>query len=179
MVELIASSNPIALSADQGRVLTAKRCQGLTEVPSELEWFANIDTRALGARVRMRCRTSVALPGSVAGGRGPLSIAAPAKWIMFDLLNAEIQLNSTCAALADTASLVRAHGAYAAARTKLVLAPSEIARVELFRRGILCSTKTSSSSCLCIFVGSKVESHGSPSTARRCSLLRRSRAPLG
>ena len=46
MAELIASSKLIELSADQGRALTAARFQGLSEVPSELEWFANIDNKS-------------------------------------------------------------------------------------------------------------------------------------
>ncbi len=46
MAELVPSTNLIELATDQGRALTAARFQGLAEVPSELEWFANIDNKS-------------------------------------------------------------------------------------------------------------------------------------
>ena len=46
------------------RSLTAARFQGLADVPSELEWFANIDTRAPAGLTRTLCRTSCGSPGS-------------------------------------------------------------------------------------------------------------------
>jgi len=46
MAELVASTDLTGLTADQGRALTAARFQGLAEVPSELEWFANIDNKS-------------------------------------------------------------------------------------------------------------------------------------
>ena len=34
------------VKVDGARILTAVRFQGLAEVPSELEWFANIDNKS-------------------------------------------------------------------------------------------------------------------------------------
>jgi len=76
-------------------------------------------------------------------GSGPLPIAAPAKigpW--FNLFHAVIQIKDSSPYRRVSASLVRAHDASTASRTKPVLAPSKIARVEIFRRGTLSSTET-------------------------------------
>ena len=42
MTELIALSEPVEFTTDPGQALIATRFQGLAEVSSELEWFANI-----------------------------------------------------------------------------------------------------------------------------------------
>ena len=46
MNELVALSEPVELTTDLGRALTAARFKRLAEVPSELEWFANIDNKS-------------------------------------------------------------------------------------------------------------------------------------
>lgn len=76
-------------------------------------------------------------------GRGSLPIAAPAKMgPCLSVFDAVIQLKDSSRYRRDSASLVRAHDAYTTSRTKPVLAPSEITRVEIFRRGTLCGTET-------------------------------------
>ena len=71
-------------------------------------------------------------------GSGPLPIAVPSKigpWLY--LIDAVIQLKDSSPYRRDSGSHVRAHDAYTTSRAKPGLAPSEIARVEIFRRGIL------------------------------------------